>query len=117
MELDELLDLTVDEQKDELENLSKKKLEKLREAEERQTAIDNIDSELSNRPEITEKAEPEPEEDNKSEIEEDFDETSNRVDGDIEKQEVDVEQLARKVDYLIEKCKSTSEEAFENYEA
>ena len=69
-------DLTVDEQNNELENLSRNELEELRNRETRQTAIDNIDNELEKRreqeqeqeseepqePEEPEQPEPEPEE-------------------------------------------------------
>jgi len=106
MELDELLDLTVAEQKDELENLSKTELEELREKESRQTAIDNIDGELSSR-----------QEDSRTEKDE-HPQTVPTDTTDIGKEsnERSKSELERKVDYLIEKCKTTSMEGFENYE-
>lgn len=105
MELPDLTDLTVNEQKDELENLSKKQLKELREEEERQTAIDNIDSELSNRDdEVVEEAEV---------VDESVpDEAATEHVSDTRR----VEKLEAKVDYIIERCKTISEEGFENYE-
>ena len=94
MELPDLTDLTVDEQKNELENLGKQKLKELREREERQTAIDNIDRELSSR--------------QKSDRPKDS--------KDPREHEGLQSELERKVDYLIEKCKTTSMEGFEDYE-
>jgi len=106
MELDELLDLTVNKQEDELENLSKKELKELREKESRQTAIDNIDGELSSRQEDsrTEKDE------HPQTVPTDTTDIGEGNDGPSKSE------LERKVDYLIEKCKTTSIEGFENYE-
>jgi len=101
MELPDLTDLTVNEQEDELENLSKTELKELREAEERQTAIDNIDNELSSREKTTT---------------EDHDAVMGEEPVPDGKDEPAKSELERKVDYLIEKCKTTSMEGFENYE-
>jgi len=114
MEIPDLTDLTVDEQKDELENLGKQKLEELRGKETRQTAIDNIDREISNRQEDSR--------------DEDWSETVSDTDEEITKEDVEEaaknsksvterqNELDRKVDYLIEKCKTTSMEGFKDYE-
>jgi hypothetical protein len=113
MELDGLTDVTVDEQKDKLQNLSKEELEELREQEERQTAIDNIDKELSKRrtQEDEEQAEPQTEVvDEEQEHPQTETNTSEPVEEDGERSV-----LEAKVDYLIEKCKTTSHKDFEDY--
>jgi len=113
-----LTDLTVDDQKDELQNLSKKQLEQLKEDETRNTALDNIKREIRKRNRQKK------EEDNSDEISEGNTEQTKKApkkikapqtinqDDIIEK----VAELEQKVDYLIEKCKTTSEQGFENYE-
>ena len=100
MNVDELLDLTVDEQEEELENLSVDQLQELEVDETRQTALDNIKSELFSR----------------REDEEETEKGSGSVEVSYESKDDRVEELERKVSYLIDRCKTTSEEGFENYE-
>jgi len=100
---DDLLDMSVDDQKDELENLEVNQLQELKEEEKRSTALDNIDRELGNRKTnetIEEKA------------------SSNEVIGDVKVETKDdrLDKLEKKVDYIISRCKTTSEEGFENYD-
>jgi len=105
MELPDLTDLTVDEQKNELENLGKQKLKELREREERQTAIDNIDRELSSRQKSDRPKD--------SKDPREHEGSGPMVDESVEGSRSELE---RKVDYLIEECKTTSHEGFKDYE-
>ena len=106
---DDLLDMSVDDQKDQLENLEEDQLKELRDREERSTAIDNIDRELSKS--RKERGDPMPSQTDDHPQVQDQD-----VDGDAEKDDSRIEELEAKVDYLIQGCKTTSEEGFENYE-
>jgi len=102
-----LTDLTVDDQKDELQNLNKKQLKQLKEDETRNTALDNIKREIRKR--------------NRQEKEDPADigdtEQTKKAPQKISEDDVieKVAELEKKVDYLIEKCKTTSQEGFENY--
>ena len=93
----DLTEMTVDEQENQLKDLNLEELKELRGREERNTAMDNIDREISNR-----------QEDSRTEKT-----VSNSVNQD---QESEKSELERKVDYLIEKCKTTSHEGFKDYE-
>lgn len=109
MELDELQDLTVDEQKEELENLSREQLKDLREAETRNTALDNIDRELA-------KYDREEVQSSSVDLEEDEDDSSEAEELAQEKfTEEEIQEIKEKVDYIIERCKTTSQEGYENY--
>lgn len=103
MKQEELLELNVDEQKQELENLELDELKDLREAEERNTAIDNIDLELGDRKTDTSNVEPD---ENVEDVEASNDEDDRS----------ELEELKAKVDYLLEKGKTVSREGFEDYE-
>lgn len=94
----DLTDLTVDEQKDELENLSKKELQVLKEEETRNTALDNIERELA-------KYDRDESQTQSIQVKEKASRYNERI-----------EELEKKVEYLIDRCKTTSKEAFENYE-
>lgn len=129
METDELTDLTVQEQEDELQDLPTEKLQNLREQETRRTALDNIDNELSQRQPEQEETEQETSEEP---VEEDSDQQDEEEDdpraeseqpepaqdrGETVMENDRLEELEAKVDYLIENCKTTSHQGFENYEA
>lgn len=109
MNAEELTSLTVDEQKEELENLETHELEELKTQEKRRTAVGNIESELSNRePEQEETSEPEPSESTLDKPENQEEDTSD--------EEIDERsEIEAKVDYLIEKCKTTSKQGFKDY--
>lgn len=111
---DDLPDLTVDEQEDELQNLSKTELKELREDEERQTAIDNIDSELSSRQAQEDEMSNDPEQDVVEDDQEPVEQEETKPE-DTEKAD-NRSELERKVDYLIERCKTTSHQGFEEYD-
>jgi len=110
----DLTELTVDEQENQLEDLDLEELKDLRGREERNTAMNNIDREISNR--------------QKDSRDEDWSETVSDTDEEITKEDVEEaaknsksvterrNELERKVDYLIEECKTTSHEGFKDYE-
>jgi len=94
---DELLDMSVADQKDKLENLEMSQLQELKQKEERSTALDNIERELGNRKT----------EDTKQES------TGDSIgDVSIETKDERLEELEDKVDYLIKNCKTTSYEEY-----
>jgi len=107
-----LTHLTVDDQKDELQNLSKKQLEQLKEDETRNTALDNIKREIRKRNRQKK------EENNSDEMSDGNTEQRKKAPQTINEDDIigKVAELEQKVDYLIEKCKTTSEQGFENYE-
>lgn len=107
---DDLLDMSVDDQKDELENLEVNQLQELEEQEERSTALDNIERELGNR-----KKEDQLEQTAEEVMEDAKEESYDKKDDDSNSDRI--MELEAKVDYIISKCKTTSEEGFENYEA
>jgi hypothetical protein len=114
-DLQDLTSLNVDEQKNKLENLSKEELKELREKEERQTAIDNIDRELSGRghDQVQEKDD----ESEQDSVERDAPMPQTAEDNMEDSKKADERsELERKVDYLIENCKTTSKEGFQEYD-